>query len=43
MKLQIILLLGWYHTGGKLGRGKFGELIFGKRKFGKFIDQPIGY
>ena len=43
MKLQTILLLGWYHTAGKLGWGKFGEMTFGKRKLGKLINQPIGY
>ena len=43
MKLKIILLLGWYHIAGKLGRGKFGEMTFGKRKLSKLIDQPIGY
>ena len=35
-----------YHIAGKLGGGKFGELTlraFGERKFGKLIDQPIGY
>ena len=40
MKLQIILLLGWYHTAGKLGRGRFGDH---ELTFGKIIDQPIGY